>query len=151
MKYPFPTLEMLRRKVSCFHLTEGWLELTFKFFESKKRLWNFIKFIAGLCFDEMGLSSVGQIDFKIEQIVGPNTEAQMFMCRSLCDEWKLPLFVGFDMSPEKLYQIFIEAIVRLTQVEVDVLITTCDQVQCLKIAKNVSLQLHSDFNKVSPR
>ena len=88
--------------------------------------WSDRKKLTHVIFDEIKISKVGNIDRKLDQIVGPAKNAQFVMARGLCENWKWIVFCDFD------YQIDKDALMHIiVTLEVGtgltVMSTTCDQ------------------------
>ncbi|KAG5879776.1 hypothetical protein JTB14_028707 [Gonioctena quinquepunctata] len=51
-----------------------------------------------LLFDEMKISSLYEYNKQNDEVVGPHNYVQIVMARSLCGNWKQPVYIGFDQN-----------------------------------------------------
>ena len=96
---------------------------------------------ACLAFDEMKLSEKSEWDRKIDALLGPNKQANVFMIRSLTGSWKLPVYIDFEPSkdpndpelpkgtkklPKIPVSLLMQIILELEAIGIRVMTTVCD-------------------------
>ena len=142
---PHPTT--VYKKFSWFKLSVGYILQSFDYLNEKAKLdtWTPAHYLTSFCFDETKVANVGMLDVKLEQIIGPHAEAFLIMFRSLNNSWQLPIYINFDVQSKQVENvksqltcIYEETVIEIEKRNFKVLITVCDQVQCLKTAQKVS-------------
>ena len=78
-----------------------------------------------LFFDEAKLDERGQYDQKNDYTLGPHSQANQLMVRSLGGDWKVPIYTLFDSEVSK--ETLIEIICALETIGIHILLIVCDQ------------------------
>ena len=122
---PLPALTTLTRKFGFIHICPGIIKSVVEYLRARVPDWTPRERLACLAFDEMQVANIGEIDRKLDMVVGPNKNVQVVMVRGIAASWKFPVFLDFDfpMNVPTLSQI----ICSLEAINVQVLITVCDQ------------------------
>ena len=96
---------------------------------------------ACLAFDEMHLTEKAEWDRKIDAVLGPNRQANVFFIRSIFGSWKMPVYVDFEPTKDpndpklpkgtkKLPKIpkflLMQIIIQLEAIGIKVMSTVCD-------------------------
>ena len=122
---PLPSDSTLKKKFSFMYVTQGYVHPSLEYFKKLVPRMKKGEELACLSFDEMKLVERAQWDRKIDAVIGPHKQAQVFMLRSLIGDWKLPVYVEFDTKVTK--SLLLQIIFQIEMIGIKVMITTCDQ------------------------
>ena len=122
---PLPSLQSLYRWFKFVHVEEGLIRATHEFFKLRSPFMEERERYSALCFDELSIKNVGNIDRILDMQVGPAKNANVVMIRSLVADWKYPIYLMYDSD-------FLEPdLATVTQamkeVNLKLKVITCDQ------------------------
>ena len=138
---PLPANSTLKQKFSFMHVTPGYVDASLEYLKKLVPKLKPGEELACLAFDEMHLTEKAEWDRKMDAMLGPNKQANVFMVRSLYGKWKFPVYVDFEptKNPEdpklpkgskKLPKIpkflLLQIIVQLEAIGIKILSTVCD-------------------------
>ena len=81
--------------------------------------------MATIFFDEMKLEERGHYDKRNDYVLGPHSQANQVMARSIGGDWKVPIYTLFDVDVTKAT--LTEIICALEEIGIHVLLIVCDQ------------------------
>lgn len=107
---PLLAMSTLRRWIANFNIDEGILKDVLLIMKSKSRSMTEMERVTVLCFDEIHLSNLIQIERKKERAIGPYKKCQVVLVRDLFKKRKQSVFYAFDqdVTKEILLDIFIQ-------------------------------------------
>lgn len=93
---PLPALSTLRRWLSQSFTCNAGLQIDILKLMEKQEKSTSESQLCVISFDEMNIDSRRCYDEKEDKILGPHSQVQVVMCRSLCKSWKQPVYYQFD-------------------------------------------------------
>uniref|UniRef100_A0A1Y1K3A3 Uncharacterized protein n=1 Tax=Photinus pyralis TaxID=7054 RepID=A0A1Y1K3A3_PHOPY len=101
LHYPLPGLSTLQRWAASPNLRSGILEDVLSIMGTAGQTKSNINRTTVLSFDEIKISSLYEYDQKEDEILGKNSYMQVIMARGLFENWKQPIYIGFDQRVTK--------------------------------------------------
>lgn len=89
-------ISTLQSWASKIEMRQGILQGVFKILEVSANTMTTTEKLVVLLFDEVKVCELYEYDKKYDEIVGPHSQMQVVMARSLFGKWKQPVFVDFD-------------------------------------------------------
>ena len=95
---PIASLSCLYNKFSWLHVDGlGFIDPVCQYLKIKNSTsWTARQKLTHLCFDEMKIKNVGDIDRILDSVLGPADQAHILMARGIADNWKWEVFLAFD-------------------------------------------------------
>lgn len=122
--YPLPGLSTLQHWAANMSIRSGILEDVVRIMGIAGRSKTEIHKLTVLSFDEVKVSSVYEYDQKEDEIMGPHSYLQVIMARGLFDNWKQPVYLGFD---KKMTSTLLQSIItKLSTVNYNVVACVSD-------------------------
>ncbi|KAG5871338.1 hypothetical protein JTB14_018592 [Gonioctena quinquepunctata] len=97
-KFPLPSIRTLQIYCGKINLNSGILKDVLKFMNIGADSMQRRERAVVLLFDEMKVSSLYEYNKQNDEVVGPHNYVQIVMARSLCGNWKQPVYIGFDQN-----------------------------------------------------
>lgn len=98
MNIPLPCLTTLKKWASKIYLKNGVLQGVLDLMKVAAINLTEIEKIVVLQFDEMKVMALYEYEPVLDKVVGPHSQVQVVMARSLFSSWKQPIFIDFDMK-----------------------------------------------------
>ena len=129
--FPLPGISTIDKKFQFVHLSPGYIKPTLEFLKKKALSMKESEKVIGICFDEIFIDNVVEIDRILDQAIGPAKNANVFWIRSISDNTlKYPIFYELDHNLTK--KELLEIIVTMEEIGFKVVSITCDQgIVCL--------------------
>ena len=126
LHFPSPGKSTVDQKFSFFHIPLGIIVPCLELLKLKAKTMTEREKNCGICFDEIFIDNVGQIDQKLDQVIGPAKYANVLFVRSYSGDLKYPFFWQLDDQLSK--EQFMTIIIALEdQVGLKIHSSTCDQ------------------------
>lgn len=123
-KYPLPCVSAVQRFLAKVDFEPGELNLVLSLMEYMAPSMPAIEKLVSLSCDEMYVRKTCSYDKKRDIVVGPCTQVQVFMVRSVFGSWKNPIFYGFDTPVTPA--LFSSLVTRLHKAGYTVIASVCD-------------------------
>lgn len=101
LHYPLPGISTLQHWAANINLRNGILEDILRIMDISGQAKSKLFRVTVLSFDEVKISSVYEYCEKEDEVLGPHNYMQVVMARGLFDQWKQPLYMGFDKKMTK--------------------------------------------------
>ena len=126
LHFPSPGKSSVDQKYSFFHIPLGIITPALELLKLKVKIMPEREKNCGICFDEIFIDNVGQIDQKLDQVIGPAKYANVLFVRSYSGDLKYPFFWELDKQLSK--EQFMTIIIALeNEVGLKIHSSTCDQ------------------------
>ena len=126
--FPLPGISTIDKKFQFVHLSPGYIKPTLEFLKKKVLSLKESEKVIGICFDEISIDNVVEIDRILDQAIGPAKNANVFWIRSVSstvNPLKYPVFYQLDHKLTK--KDLLEIIVTLEEIGFKVVSVTSDQ------------------------
>ena len=129
--FPLPGISTIDKKFQFVHLSPGFIKPSLEFLKKKVLSLKESEKVIGICFDEIFIDNVVEIDQILDQAIGPAKNANVFWIRSISSNaLKYPIFYELDHKLTK--KELLEIIVTMEEIGFKVVSITCDQgIVCL--------------------
>ena len=109
LHFPSPGKSTVDQKFSFFHIPLGIIVPCLELLKLKAKTMTEREKNCGICYDEIFIDNVGQIDQKLDQVIGPAKYANVLFVRSYSGDLKYPFFWQLDdqLSKEQFMTIII--------------------------------------------
>lgn len=144
LKYPLPGLSTLQRWASNINLNKGILKDVLHNMKVIGNTKTDVQIVTVLVYDKIKAAATYEYDQKEDDIVGPHNYMQLIKARGLFDQWKQPVFIGFDTNITK--ELLDSIIVELEAINYSVVACGSD---CGGAKVGVWKALNIDINKTS--
>lgn len=124
LNYPLPSERTIQRRLSVVKCQPGVIELSLRIMREQVPFFNDGEKDIILSFDEMKVQSTICYDNVDDCFIGPHTNVQVIMARSLMGKWKQPLFYDFDVPITK--DLLINTIISVESIGFKVRGFVCD-------------------------
>ncbi|CAI6366184.1 unnamed protein product [Macrosiphum euphorbiae] len=98
---PLPGLSTLRTWAARFCIEDGILFSVLSLMKAKGDFMNETEKLSVICFDESYVSNKICFDKKNERVIGPQKCIQTVIVRGLVNNWKQPIYYGYDKKNDK--------------------------------------------------
>ncbi|KAB0805345.1 hypothetical protein PPYR_02315 [Photinus pyralis] len=124
LHYPLPAISTLQQWAANINLKNGILDDVLRIMDTAGQIKTPLKRITVLSYDEVKISSQYEYDQKEEEVIGPFSYMQVVMARGLFDNWKQPVYIGFDQKMTK--QLLHNIITHLHTIKYEVIACVSD-------------------------
>ena len=125
--FPLPGVSTIDKKFQFVHLSPGFIQPTLEFLKKKVLSLKESEKVIGICFDEIFIDNVVEIDRILDQAIGPAKNANVFWIRSISSNaLKYPIFYELDHKLTK--KELLKIIVTIKEIGFKVVSITCIKV-----------------------
>ena len=110
LNFPTPGVSTVDRKYQFFHVPLGLITPAIELLKIKSKIMKERDKNCGICFDEIFIDNVGEVDKILDQVIGPGKYANVLFVRSYSGDLKYPVYWDIDaqLSVEELLFIIIQ-------------------------------------------
>ena len=124
--FPVACKRTLQGKFSHIRIEPGVIiEHTIEYLKHAMKSWTSTEYLAGLFFDEVNNTQIGELDLRTDTVIGPHKMGNLVMIQGITHDWKIPIFLEFDRGLSKdNYQ---KIVLAVEEIGIHILFTCCDQ------------------------
>ena len=142
-----PGISTVDQKFQFFHVYPGFIKPALEVLKKRAPFMTEIQKVIGICFDEIFIDNVVEIDKILDQAVGPAKNANVFFIRAVINnELTYPVF--YELDHKLTEKEFMEIIMMLEEIGLKVVASTCDQ-GCVQSKWIICLDFIIFFKKIS--